>query len=335
MIYNGQTRAGQFFISLASGFQETRLEILLFFLLIFAFLLFFASYAVVQKRRAHRELRRLSHEILENLLSRLDLNAHEAAILGELAKYLGQGESMRALLVSAHVFDACARNMRLSETVSESQLSALRLKMGFRVMQPEDVPESSTELPEGSPLLLAVGTRTRLRGKLIAQEPGSMLVKLHPGIAPPATGQRFTLYFHNSAGIFSFPTRIIDRREDTVHLEHSSHITRLQRRKYYRRKEFLPIFIRLASTPVLPQESFLLDLGGGGASLQNPRGLFKKGDLLELSFVPEIGKFKLAARVIRVSKNGEVVNVKFESLSDAERNRIMGFLFKQSDRVPA
>ena len=335
MTYSGQTRVGQFFISVASGFQETRLEILLFFLLIFAFLLFFTLYAVVQRRRAHRELARLSREILENLLNKLDLSAHEAALLGELAKYLAQGESMRALLVNARVFDECARNMRLSETVAESQLSALRLKMGFRVMQPEDVPESSTELPEGSPLLLAAGARTRLRGMLVAQGPGSMLVKLRPGMTLRANDLRFTLYFHNSAGIFSFPTRIIDRKEDTVHLEHSSHITRLQRRKYYRRKEFLPIFIKPASTAVLPQESFLLDLGGGGASLQNPRGLFKKGDLLELSFVPEIGKFKLAARVLRVSKNGWVVNVKFESLSEAERNRIMGFLFKQSDRVPA
>jgi hypothetical protein len=51
-----------------------------------------------------------------------------------------------------------------------------------------------------------------------------------------------------------------------------------------------------------------------------------------MSFSPEIGKFTLAGRVLRVSKSGKVINVKFEPLLDAERNRIMGFLFKQSNR---
>jgi c-di-GMP-binding flagellar brake protein YcgR len=159
-----------------------------------------------------------------------------------------------------------------------------------------------------------------------------MLVQLDPGISPPAMDARLTAYFHNAAGIFSFPTRITDRNNGAVRLAHSSQITRHQRRKYYRSKVRLPVFIKHSSTAADPQESLLLDLGGGGASLQTRGGLFKKGDLVEMSFSPAIGTSALAGRVLRVSRNGRVINVKFVSLLDAERNRIMGFLFKQSER---
>ena len=137
-----------------------------------------------------------------------------------------------------------------------------------------------------------------------------------------------TMYFHNSAGIFSFPTRITDMNEDAVFLSQSSHITHQQRRKYFRKTESLPVYVAPLAEGAEPQESMLLDLGGGGASLQNPRGQLKKGDQLELSLFPRAERLTLAARVVRLSKNGRVANVKFESLSEAERNRIMGFLFR-------
>jgi hypothetical protein len=322
----------QFFISLARGFHETRLEILLFFIIIIALLILFTVYAVVQKRRARQELARHSHEILEHLLGKLDLNAQETELLGGLARHLSQGESVHSLLVNVHVFDACARKMRQSESVDEAQLSALRLKIGFRVLQPEEAPTSSAELPEGSPVLLVAGPGTRLPGTLVAQGPGSLLVQLGAGISPPAMKTGLTMYFHNAAGIFSFHTRVTDQMEGGVRLAHSSQITRHQRRKFYRSKVRLPVFVASSSIAAVPQESLLLDLGGGGASIQNPGGQLKKGNLIKLSFSPEIGKFTLSGRVLRVSKNGRIINVKFESLQDAERNRIMSFLFKQSER---
>ena len=140
------------------------------------------------------------------------------------------------------------------------------------------------------------------------------------------------MYFHNAAGIFSFPTRVTDQTEGGVRLAHSSQITRHQRRKFYRGKVRLPVFVASSSIAAVPQESLLLDLGGGGASIQNPGGQLKKGNLITLSFSPEIGTLRSPAEFFRVSKNGRIISVKFESLQDAERNRIMSFLFKQSER---
>jgi len=143
---------------------------------------------------------------------------------------------------------------------------------------------------------------------------------------------RLRAYFHNSAGIFAFPRRILGQSQDRARLEHSSRIARYQRRKYYRKKERLPIFIKPVDSAAPPRASMLFDLGGGGGSLRNPEGQFGKGELLELSFSPETGsKFELRARVLRASRNGRALQVKFESLHETERDRIMGLLVKQSE----
>jgi len=332
MVYGSQTRIGHFLTAVAQSFVQTRLEILLFFLIIIAFLLIFCIYVVVQKRIVHRKLALHSREMLEHLLVKLDLDDHETALLGRLAQHLEAGESEYSVLINHRIFDACARKMRQSEDVPEMHLDALRQKIGFRISQPEEVPASSSELPQGSSVLLVPGSGARVRGVIIGQGPGVMLVKLDPGASRLTKGMRLMLYFHNSAGIYSFNTKITDFMDDAVHLEHSSQIMHHQRRRFYRRKESLPVFVTAASAAAVPQESSLVDLGGGGASLENPGRMLKKGDFLEVSFSPEKGKVTLAARVLRLSKNGKVINVEFVSVSEAERNRIMGFLFAQSER---
>jgi hypothetical protein len=329
--YGGQTRAGQWLSGLAQGFVQTRPEILLFFLLVVGVLLFFFLYFAVQKAMARRELGKHSREMLEHLLGKLDLDDAEIGLLGRLAAYLQRGESEHMLLVSHQVFDACARRIRSAEGVSEVQLNALRLKIGFRITQPEAAPASSTDLLEGSPVLLVTPAGKRTNGTVIAQGPHGILVKQDAGGPPPAKGEPLTVYFHNSAGIFSFQTRVTDLMDDAMHLEHSANIARYQRRRYYRRKESLPVFIRPASAAAQPRESLLLDLGGGGARLRNPEGMLKQGELLEMSFSPLERHFNLVGRVVRVSRNGKVLGVKFVSLPEAERNRIMGFLFAQSE----
>ncbi|HET6486485.1 MAG TPA: PilZ domain-containing protein, partial [Spirochaetia bacterium] len=84
--------------------------------------------------------------------------------------------------------------------------------------------------------------------------------------------------------------------------------------------------------PSNPLPPYVLDLGGGGASLQNPRGLMTEGDLIEVSFSGEIGAFTIVARVLRVSRRRGVMSVEFEHRSPEERNRIMRFLSAQAER---
>jgi hypothetical protein len=330
MVYGNQVKIVQFLNALAEGFVQTRLEILLLFVFITVLLLVFVLYFVLQKRAADRDSADRAREMLEHRLSELELSEPQIELLGRMAGFLDKGLPEHLLLVNRHVFDTCARRMLHAGAASPAEINALSLSIGFRITRPDEIPASSSELPEGSPVFLKTRSGKGLRGTLVAQAPGFMTVELDPGAIPPPGSAAATVYFHNSAGIFSFPTRVVQPLEGAVQLEHSGDIERFQRRKYYRLRERLQVFVKPCSARVRPGESVLLDLGGGGASLMNPRGLLKVGDLLELSFSPRMEKLTLVARVVRVSRNRKVLHVRFESLSETERNRIMSYLFTQA-----
>jgi hypothetical protein len=48
-----------------------------------------------------------------------------------------------------------------------------------------------------------------------------------------------------------------------------------------------------------------------------------------------MGKFAIAARVLRISGKGRTLRVAFESLSETDRNRIMTFIFRRPERPQA
>ncbi|MBA7689092.1 hypothetical protein ES703_97587 [subsurface metagenome] len=90
----------------------------------------------------------------------------------------------------------------------------------------------------------------------------------------------------------------------------------------------LPVFIKPAGSEERPLESILLDLGGGGASLKNPNRSFKPGMDLELSFHPEgESRMFIIAEVLRISKNGTILHLRFGPLKETTRDRIIGSLF--------
>lgn len=98
------------------------------------------------------------------------------------------------------------------------------------------------------------------------------------------------------------------------------------RRMYMRRRVRLPVLVAREPDAADARQTILLDLGGGGASLRNPWGLLQKGDPLRMSFSPGAGRLTVAAHVVRVSGNGTAIHVKFESLSETARDRILAFL---------
>jgi hypothetical protein len=269
MPYDFSSSPGQFLNGFAEGFRRTRLDDLLFILLIGVVLLLVAAYFVAQGVSRRRELARRARAVLERLPGRIVLSGEEAVLLGRLTLHLRADQSAGALLRDHRVFDACARAMARTEPVSRDLLDALRLKIGFRVTEPAVVPASTVEIPEGSP--------------------------------------------------------------NGVRIDRSVNVVPRRRRRYDRVKVSLPVFVTPAADRSASTESVLVDLSAGGASIRCPRPILRQGGLLEISFPPSGGAFTVAARVVRVSRPG-ILHVKFESLGDEERGRIMGFLFTQSPR---
>ncbi len=333
MFYYDPQKVSEFLDSMARGFITSPLQIVLFAGLI---LLLVAALIVayrVQRGRARRLEARLALERFERLAARLGLTDAELETLDRLAE--GQVSRKLRLLASPAAFNRAVARGR--DAPAESSLAELRLKLGFQVRNPERAPSASSELPEGLPVLLVWGPaggglrrtegRRRLAAELGAQEPQALVLVPRDGAAGPSPGTPVTVIFQNRAGLFSFDTVVRSAAGGVLRLDQVERLRRTQRRKYYRRR------VRLG-VQVLPREgepplaSQLLDLGGDGASLVNPQKKLSAGDLPELSFRVGGESFRLTAEVLRLSRGGQVLHVRFHGLRDADRDRLLGILFR-------
>lgn len=103
----------------------------------------------------------------------------------------------------------------------------------------------------------------------------------------------------------------------------------MQRREYYRRNLELPVFVRPTGSRRRPVATRFIDVGGGGASLQNPSAKFRRGTDLELTFHPDShAPLNLHGRVVRTSQGGAVLHVKFEKLRESTRDKIFRMMFR-------
>jgi hypothetical protein len=351
VFYYDPRKVSEFLDSIARGFVSSPLQYALFggiILLLVAGL--FVAYRV-QRGRARRQEGRLERERFERLAAKLGLGGSELEALDLLAG--GRLDRKLRLLTSPAAFNRAAA--RLADgRLPESSLAELRLKLGFQASNPERAPSASSELPEGLPVLLlwsAAGARRRLAARVVAQEPEALVLALSPGQSPPGRaaqnppgrsppeaagpppGSPVTVVFQNRAGVFSFRTRLhttggLHSAEGGVlRLDQVERLERTQRRQYYRRRLRLPVQVQ-AREGEPPLASQLLDLGGEGASLANPGRSLSAGDLAELSFRVGGESFRLAAEVLRVSRDGQVLHVHFHGLREADRDRLLGTLFR-------
>ena len=147
------------------------------------------------------------------------------------------------------------------------------------------------------------------------------------GAAGPSPGSPVRVIFQNRAGLFSFDTVVRSAAGGVLRLDQVERLRRTQRRKYYRRRVRLGVQVLLREGQP-PLASQLLDLGGDGASLVNPQKKLSAGDLPELSFRVGGESFRLTAEVLRLSRGGQVLHVRFHGLRDADRDRLLGILFR-------
>lgn len=325
-------KVSEFLDNIARGFQRRPFEIVLFFALILLFLGFLLSVSLIQARKAARRRRREAEERYERLAAKLGLTLEERALVERLASALQGRDRLFQVLASSAAFNHAVE--RLGGETPPAALAELRLKLGFRAQNPESVPGASSELPEGLPVLVEsrgpMGTR-RFKAVVQAQEPEALVLNLSE--APPtlARGQAVTALFQNRAGLFSFETAVRSLDGSLLALEHSEHLRRTQRRRYYRRRVNLPVEMRrIALEGASPPATLsrLLDLGGEGASLRNPGGAFVPGDELQLKFQLGSQPFELRAEVLRVSRGGQVLHVRFLFMRDASRDRILRALLR-------
>ena len=329
MIVFDQEKLSAFFETVSRGFERSPLEIILVIVSVLAFIALLIIAYRIQRHRIRRQQRNLADRRYRELVEKRSLTPSEQNLVKRLARFLKDPEKKYLILVSQPTFNFCAAKLRKKEAVTATSIAELRNRLGFRLQGPEQIPASSTELPDGQGLLI-IGIKSNLKaqGRVGKQEPRSLVVELVEGSPTFREREPVRIYFQNRSGLFNFNSSVQSVQNRTVLLEHGEEIKRTQRRKYYRKRISQPVALRRPDSEEQHTVSTFYDLGGNGASLKNPEKRFSSGDDLELTFLAAGERFTLVAEVLRTSKVGEVLHVRFAPMRETTRDRIIGALFK-------
>lgn len=291
--------------------------------LLTAFAAIFIIHTLVTKRKRAKEVQRKYERAIQNC----GLSPAEIDLLEKLALNLKTPEKKYLLVVNQHVFNMCVREYRMGAALSPELVASLAKKLSFKLYDPVHLPVKSRDLLPGKPAVLAFADGSRISGVIAAQRKDALLFALAQGQTAPPVGSDATLYLHNSLGIHFFPTLVLNTAGSEVALMHSDRISRIQRREYYRKETMLPILIQREGPSEKPLPSVILDLSAGGMRLKNPLHRFRKGDDCRFFFTEEAdANFNLYGEVIRTSKAGEILHVRFGHLGASVEDQIIGFL---------
>ncbi len=317
-----------------TGFTSSPTEILILLGLLIAFVAVLAILAIRRERRERRRLIRRGEEAYRQEIATLPLTQRDEEALQSLARHLDRPERTYLILRNQAVFNACAHRALSNDEVGEGDLSAIRVKLGFTGEKTGETPESSVEIPSGVGVLLIESGKDPVAGQVLQPIPSAFKVRLDVSDRPFTSGDLVEVIYQNRSGVYRFESAVLGYSGNELSLSHSEEMSRVQRRRYYRREIAFPVYVRSAQGRDRPVRSQFVDIGGGGASLYNPENRFGAGDEVELTFHPDSTEtLHVVGRVIRRSKRGTVIHVGFQQLRESARDKIFRGLFrKQPDR---
>ena len=284
-------------------------------------------YVQLEQRRYRRERGRRAQAAFEERVEQLKVPPSWLAILERMALYLPNRDDKYLLLENEWMFNSCAQKLMEQDEAPADAIAALRLHLGF-AQNREKAPNSTVHLPEASTVFVrrAKGQRP-IRGRVMSPEPHAFRV-----VVPPKehfkVGSTVDVFYQSHAGIFQIHTVVQNVEDNILSLRHSESLTRYQQRKYFRRNVSMPVLVKRAESDQPALESTLADLGGGGASMQNPQQRFKAGDRLELRFAADgRDRLQVIGEVVRTSNNGQTLHLRFTSIREPIRDKIFQTIF--------
>ena len=333
MLVLDEERLQYIFNEITKGFAHSPLEIIIFFISVIAivagFLFVSRQYAKARKEKIEKEARSKYEKIIE----KLSLTPQQLKTLEILQHYLPKQNPVNLLVENRHIFNICTNLLKSETDRYDSEISALRFKLGFRISGSTRVPVSSIDLPDGARLIMVINNRLQKNGILskvteqyLEIEPGrNGLLKIH-------TGSPLRVYFKNQNGIFYFNSKIIAQTRGTLRIAHSERIRKIQRRQYYRKKVKLLSLVRVINRDPGYRKVIIMDLSGGGASFQfidySPD--LRPGETIELVTPPIKRKpVKATAKIVRITDRGKLYHIEFEEISENLREEIISYLFSK------
>ncbi|MFP4115067.1 MAG: PilZ domain-containing protein [Spirochaetota bacterium] len=320
-------------IDFLSGFSASPVEIVAFVLVIAVLISFLIWYASRTRRRERRRRVAIANRRYEEMRGELALSNTDAEALERLSHYLRKPEQKPLLLQNHTVFNDCAERALADDTAGSGEVAALRVRLGFGGSPAGAQPESSTEIPAGSGVIVIDNHDRMISGRVREPTPSAFRIDTDRDAPRVTTGTFVEVVHQNGSGIYQFGSAVLSNPPGEMTLSHAEGLRRVQRRRYYRGNVRLPVYVKLASESERPAQTELIDIGGGGASFFAPDGRYQRGEHVELTFHPDSTKaLHLPGRIERESKGGKVVHVSFEDLRPATRDKVVGLVFRNERR---
>lgn len=312
------------------GFVASPTEIAVFVVVVVAFLAFLTWYAVATQRRARRRRRAEAEQRYADLVGELKLTRSDEEAIERLAEYLRFPEKKYILLQNHGIFNSCAERALNDGVVSDGTVSALRVRIGYSGDRAARAVESSVEIPAGAGVVLLDERDRLIRARVAEPDPAAFRVEIDPDGPRLIHGAVVEVIYHDGSGIYAFETGVLVHNDAELQLSHSEQVRRVQRRRYYRGRLRLPVYMKLARRPDRPVQTELVDIGGGGASIVAPDDRYERGVQVELTFHPDsIGTLHLSGSVVRVSHRGRLLHVSFDNLARPQRDQLVGFALRR------
>jgi c-di-GMP-binding flagellar brake protein YcgR len=311
------------------GLVRDPLEVAAFILL---FLGIIAAVILVYRRQLRKDIkRRLDHaqRLYEQRIGERGLGHNDMLILEAMADLLHDPSRKHLLVENQATFNTYASELVDEDRFTEPEIAALRLKLGFKARDPQQVFHSTAELYTDMPVLVAQKDGKVSRGRILAVTPQSVSIALGKANPIGTRGMPVQVYFQTPSGRFGFKTSVRRAGRRIIEVSHSEHISRLQRREFFRTRIMLHAVVRGLNGEQEAADTILIDLGGGGASIENPDQRFTVGDRVGLTF--RYGKEELietTGEIVRTSHKGKIAHIRFEFLSESDRDRVIGLLFR-------
>lgn len=328
----------EFFRGIMEGLQSSTRQQTLIILIIAGFIILLLAVYLVQRWVNHLRIVEESRKSFVNALKNVELTREERDFLEQLTNELPKKQEQKYLLVQEPIwFSRAAERLIQKGAVTPAMLKPLRQKLDVCCFKRERPLTSTKELPPGLHLYITEGTVEGYHARIVKQKHELFAAVVRKQDAPLLEeGNRYTLFFKRRKNTYRFSSAARFIRNNIVWFKHTEEIDKVQRRNYYRKKVTLPAELEKSGYETYRATTRLIDLGGGGAKMENPHGIFKSGDLMRVLLkLPPDDTLEIGGEVVKTSDEGEAIHVRFDPIKPHQVDRIIRYvMLDEVDEAP-
>ncbi|AFG37026.1 PilZ domain-containing protein [Spirochaeta africana] len=175
-----------------------------------------------------------------------------------------------------------------------------------------------------------VGTHQLVIGRVLKSGASGLRIHTDSGGRPFPPHARILVMYHDASGAYEFETEVLSWADSVLLLKHADRPSPLQQRASFRKRVYLPTYVKRAGSTEPAGLTHFMDLSCTGAAIMNPERRFKAGDHVVLKFHPDSFDYlSVLGKVVRTSRKNSVAHISFENLQPTVQKRLYGYIFRR------